>query len=84
MFIPDPFPYHPQLPWCLGGSVGSNPRAMHAHGGPGGGRGQEDPHPSNQISPAPPQVLFFGEFSHKLAPGQRPTEGGEVDEVRAA
>lgn len=55
---------------------------MHARGAPGGGMGKGDPHPSHLSSPPPPQVLFFGEFSHQLAPGQRPTEGGEVDEVR--
>lgn len=34
-----------------------------------------DQHPPNLMQPAPPQVLFFGEF--------RPKEGGEVDEVRS-
>lgn len=34
-----------------------------------------DQHPPHLMQPAPPQVLFFGEF--------RPKEGGEVDEVRA-
>lgn len=37
--------------------------------------GPMDQHPPHLMAPAPPQVLFFGEF--------RPKEGGEVDEVSA-
>lgn len=81
MSTPEAFPYDPQLPRCPRPQA-THPGAMHARGAPGGGMGKGDPHPSHLSSPPPPQVLFFGEFSHQLAPGQRPTEGGEVDEVR--
>ena len=82
MSAPEVSPYDPQLSRCLG-TWATHPGAMHAHSAPGGGMGQGDTHSSHLSSPPPPQVLFFGEFSHQLAPGQRPTEGGEVDEVRA-
>lgn len=52
---------------------------MQAPGPHGGGPG--DPHPSPVQMPPPPQVLFFGEFTRRLAPGQQAKEGGEVDEV---
>ena len=80
MSTPEAFPYDPQLPRCLC-TCETHPGAMHAHSAPGGGMGQGDPLASHLSPPPPPQVLFFGEFSHQLAPGQRPTEGGEVDEV---
>lgn len=40
-----------------------------------------EPPPPPRPPPPPPQVLFFGEFTHRLAPGQPPKDGGEVDEV---
>lgn len=54
---------------------------MHARGPPQGG-GMGNPPPLPLPPQSPPQVLFFGEFTHQLAPGQGPKEGGDVDEVQ--